>query len=427
MRNSSLPDRPAAAPAVAPGPAPRRPVTSPRRGAPARCCPERRAPARLLALGLGLSLLLAAGFSADAPARAAARAGAAPAATARPHPPDLAIYRAAEISAMDMARLDRDKTFVLLAFGGIEPNGPHLPVGASGLVAEALTQATARRLRELKPDFSVLIVPPVAYSTAPAVEWGGVHLHPTALYMGSDDFRNLLYGTLLRFGEGVWRNVAFISYDYSPEFHRRLDEAARYFTDGYGLKMMNASGQVLADSAFNAGVGALLVRLKMDTTQVNPRTDIHGGTALTSLLLAQRPDLVDLDYTKLAAVPLKTPGDLVTVAARSGWLTYVGAPALATPAYGKALMAALADAQARLIVDVAAGTRPALGETPAARFATEPDLRNAVWGMNGWEKKKRQPYDLFLKAHNVQPITPDKPGEPAPAPVPAPGTPEGPH
>lgn len=381
---------------------------------------------RTLGLVVGTAAVLLSGGGVPAPALGAAR-GTAPAAPARrPHPPEAAIYRAAEMNALDFSRLDREKTFVLLAFGGIEPYGPHLPVGASALAADALTQVTARRLRELKPGFSVLIVPPVAYATAPAVEYGGIHVHPTALYMASDDFRNLLYGTLLRFGEGVWNNVGFISYDYSPEFHRRLDEAARYFTEGYGLKVTNASGRVLADSAFNAGVRGLLVGLKMDTAQVAPATDIHGGTALTSLMLAAHPELVESDYRKLAAMPLKTPADLVTMAARNGWPTYVGAPALATAAYGKALLAALADAHARLLVDVASGARSSAGPTPADRLVKEPDLRSSVWGMNAWEQKKRRPYDLFLKAHAVAPITPDGKATPAPADS-SKGAPEGPH
>ena len=373
---------------------------------------------------------LVAGGAAPDPAEGAARAKAPTAAARRPRPPEAAIYRAAEMNALDLSRLDREKTFVLLAFGGIEPYGPHLPVGASALAADALTQATARRLRELKPEFSVLIVPPVAYATAPAVEYGGVHVHPTAIYMASDDFRNLLYGTLLRGGEGVWNNVGFISYDYSPEFHRRLDEAARYFREGYGLKLTNASGRVLADSAFNAGLPGLLVRLKLDTAQVQPATDIHGGTALTSLMLAARPELVEPDFRKLPAIPLKTPAELMTIAARNGWATYVGAPGLATAAYGKALLAALAEAHARLLVDVASGTTASEGPTPADRFVKEPDLRSAVWGMNNWEQRKRRPYDLYLKAHAVAPITPD--GKPAPAPADSAkgtpdGTPEGPH
>lgn len=364
-------------------------------------------PRPLRGLTLLLLLVAAASLVVVEAARAARPRRAAPpkAAVQRgPRPPEAGVYRIEALTAREMARIDRDLAVVLQPIGGLEPFGPHLPVGAVALVSEELALAAGQGIRKLRPDLTVVLLPTLSAAPAPAVAYGMMQLHPTALNVSSATFREALFNSTLRLAEGAWRHYFTVSYAFSPEQNRRQDEICAFLRDVYGMKAANVSGLALVDSAGLARQAALAVKMFQDTLEVNPRLDIHGGTALTSLILALNPALVDPGYTELSAVPLKTLAEFPLVATRLGWPTYVGAPARASAGYGRELLHILADVNATRILGVLNGSAPPTGPTPTAWATEEFNWRDPLRNMGDWEIKKRRLYDVWLKAHDTNPV-----------------------
>jgi creatinine amidohydrolase len=215
----------------------------------------------------------------------------------------------------------REGSVHLLPLGSTEPHGPHAPLQTDTLISVGICRRAAERLRG---ELDVLVLPPMPYGVT---RYGADF--PGAVSISEDTLRSLV----TEICTGLER-VVLVNSHLEPEQVWTLREI--------GLPLLDVTRRANAErltDEFRAGSG-------------------HAGRYETSLVLAERPELVDGErMRKLEAKMIDMPA-----AIRSGQTSFVamgmdqayaGAPAEATAEEGEQTFEALADMLVELIREVA--------------------------------------------------------------------------
>jgi hypothetical protein len=91
-------------------------------------------------------------------------------------------------------------------------------------------------------------------------------------------------------------------------------------------------------------------------------------------MLFLRPRLVDSDYLRARSLGANDPEELLRIARAEDWPGYLGAPRLATPAFGAAVM----QARSERFISVALAVLDGLDPTTIPRYADSAMEREAV-------------------------------------------------
>ena len=211
------------------------------------------------------------------------------------------------------------ESIVVLPVGSIEHHGPHLPLSTDLIMADELS----RRIVDASP-LDVWLLPPLAFTKSDEHDWA-----PGTVWIGWET----LMRTVIEIGESIAKTPArtLVFYNGHGGNIALLQVALREIRRATGLRtfLMNAS---IAASETENGFG------------------IHGGHGETSLIMALRPELVDLAPAErwvpdhLAEFEqVKFNGGSVAF----GWVSndfgpsgVVGDPTTANVADGEALLAA---------------------------------------------------------------------------------------
>jgi creatinine amidohydrolase len=233
------------------------------------------------------------------------------------------------VRALDPARL-----IAILPIGATEAHGPHLPLGTDNIIAEAMARAGAVRLEER--GLKTLILPTLAYTAAPfaAAFPGTISISPaTVTALVTDIARNLAHHAIPVLAlanahldpahlESLHAAVAAIREAVAgppvtaPEMLAPTPDAVAARTAG-PERDTDSSPLVVFPDLTRKPWGARL------TTEFRSGA-CHAGQYETSIVLAERPDLVDDEVRRtLPAVP----HSLVT-AIRAGQRSFVEAGGL---------------------------------------------------------------------------------------------------
>ncbi|WP_370947610.1 creatininase family protein [Amycolatopsis sp. cg5] len=210
---------------------------------------------------------------------------------------------------------------LLLPVGAIEPHGPHAPLGTDPLISHGMCVRAAARLAD-DPDVRVLVLPALAYGVTrfAAGFAGGVHV-------GEETLHSLVVDVCAALIEQGLPRVVIVNNHFEPAHVATLRRVVETVESLHGKKIgyldliRRRNAQRLTEE-FQAG-------------------ECHAGRYETSLVLADRPELVDAEAMR--ALPY-LPVDMPT-AMREGrddfqamgmHQAYCGAPAEATPGEGEA-------------------------------------------------------------------------------------------
>jgi len=116
-----------------------------------------------------------------------------------------------------------------------------------------------------------------------------------------------------------------------------LDEAARYFSDSFGGRMVRLTGLVTV-------AGATPRDLFSPAQHDAEGFSVHADADEHSRLLFLHPELVSREIKTAPPVVGRNFADLVPLARRDDWRGYFGTPAIATAAAGARAMNAMAQA-----------------------------------------------------------------------------------
>lgn len=245
------------------------------------------------------------------------------------------IHRLAEMNTEQIRALDRDRTVVILPGGVLEEHGPYLPSFTDGYMNEWWTERLAEAV-VARPGWAVLVFPMIPIGDGGANELGGKYVFPGTYGVRLKTLRALFMDLGTELGEQGFRWVFIVHNHGSAAHNQMLDQAGDFFRDTYGGHMVNLFG--LAPAGMDDPQPA-----SADARAENGAIDIHAGISETSRVLFLRPGLVDPAYRGARSLGAATPADLDRIAHAADWPGYVGAPRLATAAFGAAVMHARAD------------------------------------------------------------------------------------
>ncbi len=253
------------------------------------------------------------------------------------------------LRAPQLAGLDPMRSIAVLATAAVEQHGPHLPIGTDTLIAAGMLEA----VRGLCPDDLDLLVLPVQ-----AVGKSNEHLYaPGTLTLSAETALRAWVEIGLSVARAGLRKIIVInSHGGNLDLVSILSRELRVQAGMLAVKAQWAS--------FGAPDGLY--------SEHELRYGIHGGDMETSLMLAFRPDLVDIAAARdfpstaaTAAIPPVGPVSLGWIAADLNPAGVVGNAAAATAEKGRATAAhqaagfvALAQALAALPLDGMARATP---------------------------------------------------------------------
>jgi creatinine amidohydrolase len=236
--------------------------------------------------------------------------------------------------------LESDRTTVLLfPVGATEPHGPHAPLATDMVISLGICDRVCRRLQD-DPELRALVLPPLPY---------GVTRYsagfPGPIHIQEETLRAVVVDVVRSLAAQGFPHVVLVNNHFEPEhvqtLHRALDDLeAEGIRAGYLDLTRKERAQRLTEE-FRLG-------------------ECHAGRYETSLVLADRPELVDLEAA--AALPY-VPVNLAKVIGagmkdfREMGLVeaYCGSPAEATAEEGEQSYDVLADMTIELIRALVSG------------------------------------------------------------------------
>lgn len=227
------------------------------------------------------------------------------------------------------ALLDGDrKPVLLLPVGAIEPHGPHAPLSTDPLISAGMCERAVRRLRG---DAAVraLILPALPYGVTRFAA-----AFPGAVGISAQTLHALVVDVCVGLVEQGLRWIVVVNNHFEP---------------GHVEVLHRAVGTVEERTGARPGYVDLLRRRNAERLTDEFRSaSCHAGRYETSLVLADRPDLVDTE--SMAALD-PVPVDMVAAmaAGRRDFVAmgmdraYCGAPAAASADEGAATFEVLTD------------------------------------------------------------------------------------
>lgn len=219
-------------------------------------------------------------------------------------------------------------TVLLLPIGATEPHGPHAPLSTDSVISLGMCRRAVDRLED-DPEVRALILPALPYGvTRYAAAFAG------AIHVEADTLHALVVDVCVSLVEQGFGRVVMVNNHFEPEqvaaLRRVVDtvRSARGVEIGYLDLVRRAHAARLTDE-FRAG-------------------ECHAGQYETSLVLADRPELVDQGrLPTLPRVRVDMPAaiaegrrDFVAMGMADG---YCGSPAEATAQEGETTLATLTD------------------------------------------------------------------------------------
>jgi creatinine amidohydrolase len=216
----------------------------------------------------------------------------------------------------------REAAVHLLPLGATEPHGPHAPLATDTIISVGICRRAAERLRG---EVDVLVLPAVPYGVT---RYGADF--PGAVSIGEETLRSLVTEIAANF-----ERIVVVNSHLEPEQVWTLR--------AIGLPLVDITRRANAErltEEFRAGAG-------------------HAGRYETSLILAERPDLIDQErmrtlVAKMVDMPTAIRSGQTSFVAMGMDNAYAGAPAEATAEEGERTFEALADMVIELIREVAA-------------------------------------------------------------------------
>jgi len=239
---------------------------------------------------------------------------------------------------VDALRGSVPPTVLLLPVGATEPHGPHAPLSTDSLISAGMCRRAVDRLTD-DPEVRALILPALPYGVThyAAAFAGAIHVEADTLHALVADICTSLVD------QGLGR-VVLVNNHFEPEQVATLRRVVETVRAGRGVEI----GHLDLVRRHNAA------RL----TEEFQAGECHAGRYETSLVLADRPELVDVDL-QLGLPPVRVDMVAAIGEGRRDFTAmgmpdaYCGAPAEATAQEGEATLATLTDMLVEVIRSVA--------------------------------------------------------------------------
>ena len=245
------------------------------------------------------------------------------------------VYSLASLTWTAVRELPAARTVAVLPAGAIEAHGPHLPLATDVIIAEAMARAGAARLAA--QGLHVLLLPALAIAPAPfAAEFAGtLDVPPEATTM-------IVKAVLQSLAAHGCRAAAIANAHHDP---------------AHVAALRRALGELDPQSGLVAVFPDLTRRRWAERLTAEFRSGAcHAGRYETSIVLAERPDLVRTDVMASLTPNPRSLVDAIregrtTFTAAGGAHAYFGFPAEATAEEGRAIVETLGAILADAVVE----------------------------------------------------------------------------
>jgi creatinine amidohydrolase/Fe(II)-dependent formamide hydrolase-like protein len=302
------------------------------------------------------------------------------------------VLHAEDITYTHVRAFDPDHTIAFLPVSALEVHGPHLPLGADMFTARWMAEDTAKAFARAHPDWAVVRFLPLTLGTDELPLPGSM-----------DGTQRELYRVLLAHGASLaqsgYRYVVVTNGHGGARHASGLEAACREVSRRHGIEMFTPLPPCSTRShrPHTDRVETVLGRPLTAQERAGLLTGEHAAPMETSLILAERPDLVDPVYQELGpagppafqplaaiAVPLagllgrsdpqrqaKVQKMIGALAGGIGWLlnarygyggpevTYMGDPSAASAELGHAIRQVAVEDCLALVETVVRGERRA--------------------------------------------------------------------
>ena len=260
------------------------------------------------------------------------------------------VLQVGDLNTRQIRALDRARTVVILQGGMLEEHGPYLPAFTDGVLSARLTSELAAGIVRHRPTWTALVFPPISVGASGSNEIGGQYSFPGTYAVRPSTLRAAFVDLAMELGEQGFRWLLLVHVHGSPLHIGALDDAGDFFHDTYGGTMVNLWGLMPVLGGWGGAMSVMTPAEKLADG-----LSLHAGMDEHSLMLYLRPALVARDYRKAPPVEGANYADAFGVARRAGWPGYLGAPHLATAAFGKRIWRAFADATVKTAVEILDG------------------------------------------------------------------------
>jgi len=200
------------------------------------------------------------------------------------------------------------QALALLPVGSVEQHGPHLPVGADSIIVDAIARRAAA---EVSSRIPIVLCPVVSFGSSDH------HLYWCAASLSNETLIDLLSDVVSSLHASGFREILILN------SHGGNAEAARIATRKTPLKY-----PVVVGTCNYWDIAKVALERETDLFKIGVKVPGHAGYFETSLMLALKPNLVDLDLLPPARkdipaggtteVYLQRPGNSVGMDGHSG-------------------------------------------------------------------------------------------------------------
>ncbi len=234
------------------------------------------------------------------------------------------IYYVQDMTTIEIAALDKEKTAVILPGGILEEHGPYLPAFTDGYMNEALTMEIANSIIK-RPGWKVLIFPTVPLGSGGANEIGRKYNFSGTYAVRHNILRSIFMDLGSELGDQGFKMIFVIHMHGAPNHNQAIDQACEYFSETYKGRMINILN--LAFSYFE--------EFRNEQERKEDGFTVHAGARETSILYYLKPDLKKTDHKNAPPITAASPPELVTLAKQNEWPGYFGSPRLANSSLGE--------------------------------------------------------------------------------------------
>jgi creatinine amidohydrolase len=264
------------------------------------------------------------------------------------------VRQVGDLNSRQIRELDRQRTVVVLQGGMLEEHGPYLPAFTDGVLSARLTAELTDSIARQKPGWTVLVFPPISVGSSGSNEIGGKYSFAGTYAVRPSTLRSAFTDIATELGEQGFRWILVVHVHGSPLHIGALDDAGDYFHDTYNGTMVNLWGLLPVLGGWGGAMSVMTAEEKKADG-----VSLHAGMDEHSLMLFLRPDLVAKDFREAPVVSGANYAEDFAVAHRADWPGYLGAPHLATAAFGERIWRAFSAATIKTSVEILNGTNPA--------------------------------------------------------------------
>lgn len=227
------------------------------------------------------------------------------------------VLQLAELNTKQITALDRQKTVIIIPGGIFEEHGPYLPIDTDGLVAKRLSQDLAEKV-VARPGWAAVLAPEIPLGHGGANIIGRKYSFPGSYTVRVETLSAVYMDLADAFGEQGFQWIFIVHSHGAPNHHRAIDQAADYFHDTYGGRMVPLFG--IAEVYFSSGDEKLVSPQQLKSNGLPVHADLFEHSAILFL----RPELVPASVHSAPTVAGAEMKDLAQIAKKPEWEGYFG-------------------------------------------------------------------------------------------------------